>query len=194
MKVCGLTGGVGMGKSTAAGFFLRLGARVVDTDELARQLVQPGQPALLEIQNQFGAGVIAAGGGLRRDELARIVFADEVARKKLEAILHPRIRAGWLAQIENWRKENHPLAIVVIPLLFETQAETSFEKIICVACSPTAQEARLRERGWNDGQIRQRVAAQLPVEQKISRSDFVIWTEGSPAVHEQQASRVFENL
>ena len=194
MKVCGLTGGVGMGKSTAAGFFLRLGARVVDTDELARQLVQPGQPALLEIQNQFGAGVIAAGGGLRRDELARIVFADEVARKKLEAILHPRIREGWLAQIENWRKENHPLAIVVIPLLFETQAETSFEKIICVACSPTAQEARLRERGWNDGQIRQRVAAQLPVEQKISRSDFVIWTEGSPAVHEQQASRVFENL
>ena len=145
-------------------------------------------------ENQFGAAVIAADGGLRRDELARIVFADEVARKKLEAILHPRIREGWLAQIENWRKENHPLAIVVIPLLFETQAETSFEKIICVACSPTAQEARLRERGWNDGQIRQRVAAQLPVEQKITRSDFVIWTEGSPAVHEQQASRVFENL
>ena len=194
MKVCGLTGGVGMGKSTAAGFFLRLGARVVDTDELARQLVEPGQPALSEIQNQFGAGVIAAGGGLRRDELARIVFAHEVARKKLEAILHPRIRAGWLAQIENWRKENHSLAIVVIPLLFETQAETSFEKIICVACSPAAQQARLRERGWNDGQIRQRVAAQWPVEQKITCSDFVIWAEGSPAVHEQQASRIFENL
>jgi dephospho-CoA kinase len=194
MKVCGLTGGVGMGKSTAAGFFLRLGARVVDTDELARQLVQPGQPALLEIQNQFGAGVIADGGGLRRDELARIVFADEVARKKLEAILHPRIRAGWLTQIGNWRKENLPLAIVVIPLLFETQAENSFEKIICVACSPMAQAARLRERGWDDGQIRQRVAAQWPVEQKITRSDFVIWTEGLRAVHEQQASRVFENL
>src|SRR6266705_3531699 len=106
MKIYGLTGGVGMGKSTAAGFFLQHGIRVVDTDEIARQLVQPGQAALAEIQSVFGGDLLAADGSLKRDELARIVFACEADRKKLEAILHPRIRERWLAQIETWRTEN----------------------------------------------------------------------------------------
>jgi dephospho-CoA kinase len=194
MKVCGLTGGVGMGKSTAAGFFLKQGARVVDTDEIARQLVQPGQPALAEIQNQFGGSVLTSGGELRRDELARIVFANDLARKKLESILHPLIRQCWLTQIEKWRRENCLAAMVVIPLLFETQAETSFEKIICVACSSPAQQERLANRGWNSGQIQQRIAAQMPVEQKIARSDFVIWTEGSPVAHASQVARIFQAL
>jgi dephospho-CoA kinase len=193
MKLYGLTGGVGMGKSTAAGFFLKRGARLIDTDEIARQLVQPGQSALTEIQNQFGDNVIAPNGELRRDELARIVFADELARKKLERILHPRIREVWSGQIEKWRKENCQVAIVVIPLLFETQTETHFEKTICIACSPTAQQERLFGRGWNLEQIRQRIAAQLPVDQKIVRADFVLWTEGSLAAHEQQVARVLRN-
>jgi len=194
MKLCGLTGGVGMGKSTAAGFFLRSGVRVIDTDELARQLVLPGRPALAEIQNEFGASFISSAGELKREELARLVFADEAARKKLEAILHPRIREAWLAQIETWRKENCPLAVVVIPLLFETQAESSFDKIICAACTPAAQHERLRQRGWTPGQIQQRIAAQWPVEQKIARSHFVIWTEGLFAAHARQAERVLATL
>ncbi len=194
MKVCGLTGGVGMGKSTAAGFFLQSGARVVDTDEIARQLVRPGQPALLEIQELFGPGIISSSGELRRDELARIVFPDETARKKLEAILHPRIRECWQQQIQMWRTEGHRLALVIIPLLFETQAEASFDKIICVACSAAAQLERLRGRGWNAEQIQQRIAAQLPVEQKIARSHYVIWSEGSPIAHEQQVARLFQAL
>ena len=194
MKVCGLTGGVGMGKSTAAGFFLKLGAQVVDTDEIARQLVRPGQPALREIQDQFGQDLIAANGDLRRDVLARIVFADEPARKKLEGILHPRIRESWQRQIEIWRQANHRLALVVIPLLFETQAEISFEKIICVACSAAAQQERLQSRGWNLEQIGQRIAAQMPVENKINRSHFVLWTEGSTAAHEQQVSQIWGRL
>jgi len=90
MKVCGLTGGVGMGKSTAAQFLRERGARVVDADELAYQLVQPGQPALAEIRKAFGRDIVAPDGRLRRDELAQIVFTDPAARKKLEAILHPR--------------------------------------------------------------------------------------------------------
>ena len=194
MKLCGLTGGVGMGKSTAAGFFLQSGVPVVDTDEIARQLVQPGQPALAEIRDCFGAAVLAPDGCLRRDVLGQIVFASVTARQRLEAILHPRIRAAWFAQVELWRKENCPLALVVIPLLFETAAEKYFEKIICVACSPAAQHQRLTARGWTLEQIRQRIAAQWPVEQKIARSHFVLWTEGLPAAHAGQVARIFRRL
>ncbi len=190
MKVCGLTGGVGMGKSTAAEFFHNLGAQVVDTDELACQLVQPGQPALMEIRTVFGKSLVAPDGQLRRHELAQIVFTDPAARKKLEAILHPRIRERWLAQIETWRAENHALAVVVIPLLFETKAESCFDKIICVACSATAQHDRLLARGWTPEQIQQRLAAQWPVRQKIARADFVVWTDGSLDAHAQQIERI----
>ena len=194
MKVCGLTGGVGMGKSTAAEFLRTRGAQVVDTDELARQLVQPGQPALAEIQAEFGKRILTPDGQLRRDELARIVFADAAARKKLETILHPRIRERWLAQVETWRGENRALAVVVIPLLFETRAESHFNKIICVACSAPTQRQRLLSRGWTPEQIKQRLAAQWPVEQKISRADFVVWTDGALDAHAQQLERIFVKL
>ena len=194
MKILGLTGGVGMGKSTAAGFFLLHGVRVADTDEIARQLVQPGQPALAEIRAAFGKTLLAPDGTLRRDELARIVFASEADRKKLEAILHPRIRERWLAQLETWRTEGCPLALVVIPLLFETGAESHFDKIICAACSPAAQHERLAARGWSAEQIRQRIAAQLPVGQKIARSHFVLWTEGLLASHARQVELVLRRI
>ena len=196
MKLLGLTGGVGMGKSTAAGFFLARGAWVLDTDDLARQLVRPGQPALAEIQDVFGQAVLTPAGELNRAELARRVFADEAARKQLEAILHPRIRAGWLAQVELWKQECCPsgVAIVVIPLLFETQAEAQFPKNICVACSPATQRERLAARGWSPEQVSQRIAAQWPVEQKIARSHFVLWTEGSPVSSSRQCDRVLGRL
>jgi len=194
MKVCGLTGGVGMGKSTAAGFLREHGAQIVDTDELARQLVQPGQPALAAIQTAFGKKVIGSTGELNRGELAQIVFADANDRKKLEAILHPRIREKWLAQLEAWRDEEQPLAAVVIPLLFETRAESFFPKIICVACSAASQRERLLDRGWTPEQIEQRNAAQMPVEQKIARADFVIWTDGTLGIHMQQVERILAAL
>ena len=194
MKTFGLTGGLGMGKSAAAEILRDQGVPVVDTDELARQLVQPGEPALAEIQNAFGQEILAPDGHLRRAELARIVFADAAEREKLEAILHPPIRAAWLARVESWRKDNRPLAVVVIPLLFETRAETFFDKIICVACSAASQHQRLLARGWNEEQIRQRTAAQWPVATKIARADFVVWTEGTLAVHRQQLEQILKKL
>jgi dephospho-CoA kinase len=166
----------------------------VDTDEIARQLVQPGQPALAEIQRAFGNHLLASDGTLKRDELARVVFASEAGRKQLEAILHPRIRERWLAQLETWRRENCALAVVVIPLLFETGAEPHFNKIICAACSPAAQHERLVARGWNAEQIRQRIAAQLPVGQKIAHFHFVLWTEGALASHARQVELVLGRI
>jgi dephospho-CoA kinase len=179
MKVWGLTGGMGMGKTTAARLLGELGACVVDTDDIARQLTQPGEPALGEIQSTFGLGIISAEGRLRRDELARLVFADAPARQKLEQILHPRIRAVWLGQVERWRREGETLAVVVIPLLFETHAELNFDKILCAACLPASQQERLAARGWLPAHSAQRMASQWPVGEKMARADYVIWTEGS---------------
>lgn len=190
MTLIGLTGGVGMGKSTAAKFFWERGVAVVDTDHLARELVQPGLPALDEIRAVFGDEIISADGQLRRDKLAGIVFTDAIARKKLEEILHPRIRERWIARVESWRKENCPLAIVVIPLLFETSAESYFDKIVCMACSDKSRFERLGVRGWTAEQIQARIDSQMPVVEKIGRSHFVIWSEGVIGNHARQVDRI----
>jgi len=189
-KVFGLTGGVGMGKSTVAQWLQQRGVPVVDTDALARKVVEPGQPALAAIQEMFGAAVLGPDGALRRDELARRVFASDMSRKQLEAILHPRIRALWLAQVEEWRAAGVRLGVVVIPLLFETNVAKSFDKVICVACSAASQQQRLATRGWSAEQIQQRIASQWPIEKKLTQADFVIWTEGSPDTTMAQVDRL----
>ena len=191
MKLFGITGGIGMGKSAAAEILRARGVAVVDTDELARELTAPGQPALAEIKKTFGANIISPAGELRRSELARLIFTDEAARKKLEAILHPRIRERWLAQVAAWRKENQPMAAVVIPLLFETGAEAQFDEIICVACSAATQQARLSERGWTPAQIAARNAAQWPVPRKMDAAHRILWSEGSLTSLAAQLALIF---
>jgi dephospho-CoA kinase len=191
MKTFGLTGGAGMGKSTSAQLLRERGVPVVDTDELARQVVEPGQPALAQIQKAFGQEIVDPGGALRREELARRVFADPGARLELEAILHPPIRRLWMARLEEWRAEGRTVGVVVIPLLFETSAEGSFSATICVACSEATQRERLLARGWTSIQLEQRIMAQWPIEKKISRASFLVWTEGPLEVHAEQLARIF---
>ncbi len=194
MKVLGLTGGIGMGKSTSAQLFRSRGVSVVDTDDLARQVVEPGQPALAEVLAAFGHQLAGPDGQLRRDELARRVFADATARKRLEAILHPRIRALWRAQLVAWQAGGRPLALVVIPLLFETEADAEVDGTICVACSTATQHLRLRARGWSPEQIEQRLQAQWPVETKMARADYLIWTEAEVDVHAAQVDKILSLL
>lgn len=190
MKVFGLTGGIGMGKSASTQLLRERAVPVVDTDLLARLIVEPGQPALLEIQSAFGNDILAPDGQLRRDELARRVFADSAARETLGKITHPRIRDLWLVQVEEWRREQKPLAVVVIPLLFETGSESQFDATICVACSAATQRKRLLERGWTPEQIEQRIAAQWPIEKKIAKADYLVWTEGGLDIHAAQLERI----
>jgi dephospho-CoA kinase len=190
MRVFGLTGGVGMGKSTSAQLLRSRGILVVDTDDLARQVVEPGQPALAEIQAAFGPEIVGPDGQLRRDELARRVFADPAVRQQLEGILHPRIRARWRAQMKRWRGEGHAIAVVVIPLLFETGAEAELDATICVACTPATQHQRLLARGWSPQEIEQRLRAQWPTEVKIARADYLVWTEADLEVHAEQLDRI----
>jgi dephospho-CoA kinase len=194
MKTIGLTGGIGMGKSTAGRLLRERGVAVVDTDELARQLVELGQPALAEIRATFGEAVLSSDGRLRRGSLAQIVFADVAARQRLEAILHPRIREAWRTQLAAWRAEETSLAAAIIPLLFEIGAQGEFDATVCVACSPATQRQRLRARGWPDEQTAQRIQAQMPIEQKMALARCVIWNEGKPVVLAAQLDRLLAAL
>jgi dephospho-CoA kinase len=191
MKLYGLTGGIGMGKSTAEQWLRQRGVPVVDTDVLARKVVEPGQPALQEIQQAFGNTFVGPDGQLRREELARIVFSDPTSRRKLERITHPRIHALWLKQLETWRSEGRPLAVVIIPLLFETGAEKEFGATVCVACSAATQRRRLLSRGWSEEEIKQRISSQWLLDRKMAKADFVVWTEGGLEVMGEQLARIF---
>ena len=194
MKVVGLTGGVGMGKSAATRLLQQRNVALIDTDELARRVVEPGQPALEEVKNAFGSDVLDNQGKLKRDVLAKRVFADANARKQLESILHPKIQDLWQAEVVKWREAGLDLGVVVIPLLYETNAQELLDEVICVACSVVTQRERLRDRGWSQEEIEQRVAAQWPTEKKIAAADFVIWTEGGMDVHQEQLESVLSKL
>ncbi len=192
MKLFGLTGGAGMGKSTVADLLRDRGWRVVDTDQLARQAVASGQPGLREIAAEFGVAMLNARGELRREALARLVFSDPAARRRLEALLHPRIRERWQAEARRWQADGANQGVVVIPLLFETGAETELDTTMCVACSAATQQTRLRERGWSDEEIAARNRAQWPVEKKMARATFVLWNEAGLDVLRAQLDRLPE--
>ncbi len=191
MMVIGLTGGIGMGKSTAGLLLQQRLVPVVDTDTLARQVVEPGQPALREIEAAFGHGVLSPDGRLNREELARLVFADEPRRKELEAIVHPRIRELWKSQVALWKAEGRSRCVVIIPLLYETGAAAHFDSIVCVACTTGSQWQRLTARGWTPEQIQQRNAAQCPIQRKMDLANYVVWTEAGLDTHAAQLERIF---
>ena len=182
----GLTGGVGMGKSTASHFLYDLGFKVADTDDIARTLVEPGKPALEDIVKAFGKEVLQDNGALNRKKVSELVFSDDSKRLKLEDILHPLIRETWEIRINEWSAENEKLGVVVIPLLYETECERYFDKVVCMACSKDIQRQRLRQRGWSDLEIDQRIKAQLLIGEKMSRADYVVWTNGAIDTHVNQ--------
>ncbi len=190
MKLYGITGGIGMGKSTSARLLADWGVPVSDTDILARQLVEPGQPALAEIVDVFGPTMLDESGRLRRQALADAVFGRDDARRRLEAILHPRIRAAWQQEVTAWREAGQAAAAIIIPLLFETKAEAEFDLVICVACRPETQRVRLQERGWTSDGIDRRLVSQMPASEKMDRADRVVWTEPSVEIHAAQLARI----
>ena len=189
-RVLGLTGGVGMGKSTAARLLKKVGLPVVDSDDLAREAVHHGTEGLAEIADEFGEGFLKADGSLNRDKMASKVFQDEAARKRLEAIIHPRVRTVWEKQIDQWREQKRPVGVVVIPLLFEVDLQDSFDAVLCVACTAKTQRTRLRERNWDDAQITARIAAQMDIAQKMYLADHVLWNEGAPELLMDQMKEI----
>src|ERR1700694_5438399 len=174
MKVLGLTGGIGSGKSMVASMFAQLGADVIDADLLPRHVAKPAQPALDEIASAFGRDILLPDGRLDRGKLARIIFADPVARGKLKAITHPGIRERMDAAIAA-RASRPGVLIADIPLLYENDRASTVEMVIVVWVDPETELRRLHERdGLTEEEARQRIAAQMPLDEKRARADAVI--------------------
>lgn len=182
MLVIGLTGGVASGKSTVAALFAARGAPIIDTDLIARELVAPGQPALAEIADHFGPEALNSDGSLDRRWLRRRIFADEAARRALEAILHPRIRAEVQQRLEALRQRipPPPYALVVIPLLVETGAyDGLLDRVLVVDLPEDLQLRRLMTRdGVEPPLARAMLAAQASRQARLARADDVIDNRG----------------
>lgn len=192
MAYCiGLTGGIGSGKSCAAGMFHELGAGIVDTDEIAHELTQPGGAAIAGIREQFGADYIAADGSLDRAKMRRLVFGDPASKKKLEAILHPLIREQSKARIAAARQ---PYTLVVVPLLLETGAYRELiSRVLVVDCSEEQQIARTMQRGrLTADEVRAIMATQLPRRERLARADDVLHNDGDMAALRRQAEALHD--
>ena len=189
-----LTGGIATGKSYVALRFREAGIPVVDADLLARQVVEPGTPGLRAIVTRFGAEVLDRAGALNRPRLASIVFSDSAARRDLEAIVHPAVRAAidrFLADLP----PATPFAVADIPLLFETGRAGEFDVVVVAACPPELQVERVMARDKSTrAQAEQRLAAQWPIEDKVTRADYVIDTGGSFEATDDAVTRVIGAL
>jgi dephospho-CoA kinase len=190
-----LTGGIASGKSHVLDLLRQRGVPCLDADSLAHGVMAPGTEATSAIAARFGADILAADGSVDRMKLGPIVFADQTARRELEAIVHPAVYRAIAAGLRAFELISQPpLAIVDVPLLFETGAEKKFDKVIVTLCPPEMQVARLIHRGMTEADARARLAAQWSTEEKAAKADYVVRTDGSFADTERQVSAVLERL
>jgi dephospho-CoA kinase len=191
MPGIGITGGVATGKSTVARRLLAaLGdtvpADLFDADFEARRLTDTDLVVQEKIRSAFGAQVFDSEGNLARNRLRELVFHDAVARTTLESILHPRIREAWIGRTRGER-----LLLADIPLLYETGAEPYFDRIIVTACSRVSQIQRLvHGRQLSESIARQMIQAQMPLEEKVRRADYLVWTDCPPDITDEQVRRI----
>jgi len=196
MLIVGLTGGVASGKTAASQVLKEEGAYVIDVDQIARELVQPHQPAWNELIRAFGKEILQEDGSLHRKKLADKVFADPKQRKRLNQILHPRIKE----EMDRRTKEigqKDPEAIVVIdaPLLVELGDHHEMDKLIVVNSTQTQQIERLKDRdGISPEEALRILSSQMPLGEKVKLADFVIGNEGSLEETKKRAREVFKEL
>ncbi len=191
-----LTGGIATGKTVALARFAALGVPTLDADVLARDVVTPGSAALDAVRQRFGLAVLTSNGALDRKALAAIVFNDPIARRDLEAIIHPHVSAQittWFAALQ--ARGDHPFGIADIPLLYETNRAADFDRVIVTACDPETQVQRVMARaGATEAEARQRLAAQRPTAEKVARADLVIRTDGTLADTDRQVEELYREL
>jgi len=193
--VLGVTGGIATGKSSVAAMLGECGAVVVSADDLARQAVAPGSEALAALTERFGREILAADGTLARERLAELVFADASARADLNRITHPAIARLAEARLARLRAAGHTLIVYEAPLLFEAGAESRVDQVLVVSAAAEVQLQRLMRRdaiSVDDAQAR--IAAQMPIVEKIRRADYLIDNSGPPAETRQQVDALCKEL
>jgi dephospho-CoA kinase len=180
MQRLGLTGGIASGKTAVAAMLREMGFAVLDADSLAHKLVDPGQPAYDEVVREFGASILDPAARVNRAKLATIVFADPVKLGRLNAILHPRVEAVIHQQFAEWSSNGtRDAAFVEAALLVEAGYHKNLDGLVVTWCRPEQQLERLRARGFSDEDARQRIAAQLPVSEKLRYATETIDCSGS---------------
>jgi len=192
--ILGVTGGIATGKSSVVRMFHDLGAIVVSADELAREAVAPGSPALRELVARFGEAILLPDGTLDRKALANIIFSDPQARSDLNKIMHPAIASLSESRLRELSRSRH-LIVYESPLLYEAGAEKRVDLVLVVTADEASQLQRLMKRDEiAEDDARNRITAQMPLAEKVRRADFVIDNSGSLAVTESQVKTVFRRL
>lgn len=163
----GLTGGIASGKSTVAAMLREMGFPVLDADRLAHRLIDPEQPAYQEVVRAFGKEILEPGGRVDRKKLGAIVFSDRAALQRLNAILHPRVAEETWRQFDTWEREGKKAAFVEAALIVEAGMHKRLDGLAVAWCAPEQQLARLVERGMSESEARNRIALQMPQEEKL---------------------------
>lgn len=190
----GLTGGIATGKSTVSEMLRALGCIVIDADQLAREVVAPGEPALTAVAHEFG-DVLTPDGGLDRKKLAAIVFAEPARRRRLEAILHPAIRERFLARLAALQAEGFDgIVIWDAPVMIESGGHTQMDRLIVVITDATTQRARLVARDGDAADGERRIANQMPLAEKAALADYVIDNSGDRAATQARTREVHRAL
>jgi len=191
----GLTGGIGAGKSTVAALLAERGAAIVDADAIARELVEPGQPALNALVAEFGPGILDAGGRLRRSELARIAFADPSATARLDGIMHPLIRAESERRIAGAIASGAGVVVYDMPLLVETGQQGLVDVVVVVDVPEAIQlERATGQRALDADDVRRRMAVQSGREARLAAADEVIDNSGTPDETRRQVDVLWQRL
>jgi dephospho-CoA kinase len=195
VKLVGLTGGIASGKSTAAKILERLGAAIVNADVLAREVVEPDQEAWKDIVARFGPDVLQPDQTLDRQKLRTVIFNDPDARKKLEAIIHPRVRALAEQKFRQHGAAGFAIVVYEVPLLFEAKIHQWLRPVILVACDIDTQRRRLEQRDQIDSAAAQKIIdAQMSLAEKRRLADYVIENNGSLSDLERQVREVLAKI
>jgi dephospho-CoA kinase len=196
--VLGITGGIATGKSTVTRMLAELGAETSSADEVAREVLERGTAVFREVVERFGEGVLKPDGSIDRAELGRLVFADEQARRDLEAITHPRIISAINESIDKFRREHageRRVLAVEIPLLYECGLEDTVDEVLVVAAEQEAQVGRLTTRSMvTREEALSRIRAQMSLDEKVERADFVVWNDDSIEVLSRRVRAVWEEI